>query len=305
MKPKLKKPAALKTGDTIRIVASSSPFDKAAFLAGVTLLESWGFNIKYQKNIFDREPYLAGSDQRRFDELASALADNTTKAILFARGGYGAMRLLALLDKKRIKTPPKIILGYSDLTALLNYFEQRLNWATFYGPVVAKDMSATSDSATLNSLKAALTSTKPLGEFNFNESLCLKSGKATAPITGGCLSIITSLMGTPYEINTNEKILFLEDINEKPYQIDRMLTQLKLAGKFKKCCGVIFGSLNGPNPHAHYEQTVMSVLGNLKIPILMNFPAGHSPIKITLPLGVNVCLDAKKKSLTYLESATI
>lgn len=299
----LKKPQHLIPGDTIRIVASSSPFETEAFEAGLALLHSWGFKTKFQKNIFEREPYLAGSDKRRAKELISALHDDSAKAILFARGGYGAMRLLPLLDKIKIKSKPKIILGYSDITCLLNYIQKRLGWITFYGPVVAKDLSLATDGHTKNSFYECLTSTKNIAPMVFDEAQSIRTGKATAPMVGGCLSLIVSQLGTPYDLNTDNRILFLEDVNEKPYQIDRMLTHLKLAGKFKKCRGLVFGSLAGPNPSDHYRQTIQSVLEDCRFPILSNISAGHTKIKTTLPLGLKIKLDAKAKSITYLEAA--
>ena len=195
---KLKKPSALKPGDTIRIVASSSPFDKRAFLQGVKLLNHWGFKTKYHQSIFAKQPYLAGTDKRRASELIQALNDDSAKAILFARGGYGSMRLLPLLDKATIKSTPKIILGYSDITSLLAYFQKRLGWVNFYGPVVAKDLHAQAHQATLNSLKTNLTSNNGLNTFNPHKIIALKKGKAQGVLMGGCLSLIVSLLGTPY-----------------------------------------------------------------------------------------------------------
>jgi muramoyltetrapeptide carboxypeptidase len=300
---KLIKPPSLNPDDTIRIVASSSPFEKEAFFKGTDCLQSLGWQITYQGDIFAKRPYLAGDDARRLEELASALTDPVAKAIFFARGGYGSMRLLPMLDRLRIKPKPKIILGYSDITSLLIYVAQRFGWVTFYGPVVAKDIGFNADGLTINTLKLAVTHTKPLGKLKFDQVSALKKGEASAPMLGGCLSLIVAHMGTPYELNTDGKILFLEDINEKPYAIDRMLTQLKIAGKFKKCKGIVFGSLAGANPLEHYEETILDVLKDYDFPILFNFPAGHSESKVTLPLGVKVKIATRDRSLTYLEAA--
>lgn len=290
-------------GDTIRIVASSSPFNKEAFLAGTHLLKSWGFKVKYQKDIFAKTPYLAGSDKRRASELAAALADDSTKAILFARGGYGATRLLPLLDKMTIQARPKIILGYSDITALLFYIQKRFGWITFYGPVVAKDLSQHTHQRTLRSFKNCLTKKAPYPKaIQSKHFITVKKGKATAPLVGGCLTLLATQIGTRYEPNTAGKILFLEDVNEKPYEVDRMLTHLKQAGKFKDCRGLIF-SIPGPNPMEHYIETIQDIFKDTKIPILFGLPAGHTKIKLTLPLGATVSLDSTKKSLTFMESS--
>lgn len=297
----MKKPLALKPGDTIRIVASSSPFDPEDFRKGIQLLKFWGFKTKYQKNIFSKKPYLAGSDARRAGELLTALRDPHAKAIFFARGGYGSMHLLPYLDKCKIPPNPKIILGYSDITSLLSFFQKKWGWVTFYGPVVSKDIQLKTHATTLKSLKNAITKLKPLKPIR-SPMMVLKPGLTTAPLTGGCLSLIVSLIGTKYDLNTDNKILFLEDINEKPYKIDRMLTHMKLAGKFRKCRGLIF-SIPGPNPKQHYIATIQDVLKDFRGPIVFNFPAGHTKVKLTVPLGIRACLNTQKKSLEFLESA--
>ncbi|MFH1355659.1 MAG: LD-carboxypeptidase [bacterium] len=298
----LVKPSPLKKGDTIHIVASSSPFERAAFEEGVTLLENWGFKVAYNDNIFDKIPYLAGTDERRAEELITALECPNTKAILFARGGYGAMRLLPLLDKN-LKTPKaKIIIGYSDITCLLSYLYQRYQWMTFYGPVVSKDISNTMHEQTMASLQSHLTATNLEKTLTFNNAHSLYKGRATAPLTGGCLTLIVSLLGTSYEINTENKILFIEDTNEKPYEIDRMLTHLKLAGKFDHCSGLIFGSLKGPNPDEHYIETIKGITKEYNIPILFNIPVGHSNPKLTLPLGATITLNTENNTITFEES---
>lgn len=298
----MKKPFALKPGDTIRIVASSSPFSHEDFHKGIHLLKSWGFKTKYQKNIFSKKPYLAGSDERRANELVAALKDPEAKAILFARGGYGATRILPYLDRYQLPAKPKIILGYSDITALHGYFNKRGGWMTFYGPVVSKDIHEKASAVTLKSLKNALTQTTKPKPFKSSQLVVLKKGKATGELIGGCLSLIVSLIGTPYDFKTDGKILFLEDINEKPYKIDRMLTQMKLAGKFKKCRGLIF-SIPGPNPKEHYIATIKDVLKDFRGPIVFNFPAGHTKVKLTVPFGIKVRLDSYRKSLEFLEPA--
>lgn len=299
---KLKKPKALKKGDTIHVVASSSPFDKTQFLKGVAVLKRWGFRVRYHKGIFKRHPYLAGSDKRRARELIHAL-NNKAAAILFARGGYGSMRLLSLLDNEKITGHPKVILGYSDVTSLLIYLQKRLGWVNFYGPVVAGNLGANADSDTLDSLYTILTSTRPVGPYHFEDVVTIKKGRVRAPLVGGCLSLVTSLLGTQYELNTDNKILFLEDVNERPYEVDRMLMHLKLAGKLKKCRGLIFGPFVGPNPAEHYLKTVKDIVSECNFPVVFNFPAGHGPKKLSLPLGIQAELDATRKTLTFLEGA--
>lgn len=299
----MKKPHPLKPGDTIGIAASSSPFNKEDFLSGVANLEKLGFKVFYQDDIFDKNRYLAGSDERRGKELIQLIADPNIKAILFARGGYGLLRLLPLLDRIKITSLPKIILGYSDITSLLIYLHQVYGWVSFYGPVVAKDFSTPLNSQTLESFIKAVTETNPLNPFCFSETETLKGGKAKGILVGGCLSLVVASLGTPYEINTKDKILFLEDVNEKPYSIDRLLTQLLLAGKLDEVRGILFGHFSKGGDLFHIQEAIVDVLQNISVPVLSNFPAGHGPVKITLPLGVELELDADKKTVFYLEGA--
>lgn len=299
----MSKPNPLKPGDTIGIAASASPFDRNEFLKGIENLKSLGFKVFYRDDIFNRERYLAGSDKRRGEELEELIENPEIKAVLFARGGYGMMRILPWLHKKIFKSPPKIVLGYSDITTFLNYLYQKYGWVTFYGPVVAKDLSSNLDSDTKKHFFSALTQSTPLGPFQFADTVSLRGGACEGVVVGGCLSLVVSSLGTPFEINADNKILFLEDTNEKPYSIDRMLTQLLLAGKLKKVKGILFGSfVNGGEP-LHFREAVEDVLKDFAGPILFNFPAGHSSMKVTVPLGIKARLDADKKEFQYLEAA--
>lgn len=297
------KPQALKPGDLIGIAASASPFEREAFEEGVLVLKNMGFEVYFRPDIFEKKSYLAGSDTRRAEELLELLNNPQIKAVLFARGGYGLMRLLPALDSKKISSEPKIVLGYSDITSLHLYLMQKKGWPIFYGPVVAKDLKLAMDAATRGSLYQALTQVGALPEMHFPETVALKPGVCEGVVTGGCLSLVVASLGTPYEIATDDRILFLEDINEKAYAVDRMLTQLTLAGKLQKVRGLIFGSFANGGDLSHYRETVEDVLRDFKGPVLFNFPAGHSPVKITLPLGVKARLDAGTRTLHYLESA--
>jgi len=293
----------LKKGDRIGIAAAASPFHEEAFLKGVEFLKKEGYEVYFRDDIFDKKDYLAVSDERRCQELIELLENPKIKAILFARGGYGSMRLLPYLDsyfKKRPKVQPKIIIGYSDLTSLLLYFLQNKKMNPYYGPVVAKDLGESTDKLTQSYLRKALGDTKPLGELKFKEVESLQSGKALGEITGGCLSLVVASLGTPYEINTKGKILFLEDIHEKPYAVDRMLTQLTLAKKLKTVKGVIFGSLIYDGPESAMKEAILHGLQGFKGPVLYGFPAGHGKCKITFPLGVKVRMDADKKTVDFL-----
>lgn len=297
----LKKITVLQKNDLIRIVAPSSPFDKQAFMAGVSVLKQWGFKIRYQKDIFAKKDYLAGDDKRRACELIAALRDKKTKAILFARGGYGVMRLLPYLDKARLNPKPKIVLGCSDITPLLDYCRTRFGWPTFYGPnVISEGLHNEKDVLTRSAFLQCLTAKKAWLKKTFPQSKIMRHGTAVAPIVGGCLTLICATMGTPYEMNTDNKILFLEDTGEKPYRIDRLLTQLKLAGKFKKCRGIIFGASLAHASMQENIKLIRDVLGEFRIPIVFNFPMGHTKQMVTVPLGVKAKLDTQKKTLAIV-----
>jgi muramoyltetrapeptide carboxypeptidase len=300
------KPPPLQKGDLIGIAAPASPFDRIEFEKGVQTLQNLGFQVRFRDDIFSSHRYLAGEDCRRIDELMGYFTDPKVKAIVFARGGYGTMRILPRLDFDRIARTPKIVIGYSDMTPLLIYLHQHFSWAVFHGPVVAKGMGDQFKNRGKNSLLHALTKPTSLGEVK-NEGLAyLKKGKANAPLIGGCLSMIIANLKTPYEIDTEGVILFLEDVNEKPYKIDRMLTQLRLAGKFEGVKGLVFGPFqnHGGSPK-EVEEVILDVLADLKIPIVFGFPSGHMDDMMTIPMGVEVELDSEKNSVNFLEGALL
>ena len=297
------KPEPLQPGDTIGVVAPASCFDAEAFQRGVQKLEGLGFNVRYREDIFSKQRYLAGSDPRRFGELKEFLLAPDVKAIFAARGGYGSMRLLPQLEK--LSPPqPKILMGYSDITSLLNFAWQRWGWVTFHGPVVAKDIGDRLAECGERSLLQALTDPKPLGEFKQEGLVGLQPGQARGRLVGGCLSLVVCSLGTPYQIETEGCVLYLEDIGEKLYSLDRMLTHLRQAGILHKAKAIVFGPLKD----AHDEPVVVmnlliDLLGDLKIPILFGFPSGHREDCWTIPVGIEVSVDADRSALTFEEGA--
>ncbi len=300
----LKKPPALKPGDLIAVSAAASCFDGEAFLKGVERIRYWCFQVSYREDIFSKKRYLAGDDRRRLEELSSYLQDPKVKAIFLARGGYGSMRLLPGLEKLPTDLPPKILLGYSDFTSVLMFARQRWGWVTFQGPVVAKDISGNLQGDGVQSLLRALTDPRPLGELRPAGMISLHPGRARGALVGGCLSLIVCSLGTPYQIEAQDGILYLEDVGEKLYSLDRMLTHLRLAGVFDQVRGIVFGPLKD----AHDKQEVIvdlmrDLLTDLKIPILFGFPCGHREDSWTIPLGLPVTLDADRKSLVFEEEA--
>lgn len=303
------KPAALKHGNKVGIVAPASSFHREEFEAGCGKLRELGYEPVYTESIFDRDLYFAGTTERRVRELEEMFVRDDVKAILCARGGYGANYLLPHLDIEKIAAHPKIFVGYSDVTCLLTYILDATGLVTFQGPMIAKDFGREQgvNSASWQTLMGA---TPEFDSSNYPGLRSLANGSAGGILYGGCLSILVASLGTPYEIQTAGKILFIEDVATKPYQIDRMLKQLKLAGKFTDVKGIVFGEMLDcaqPGRHGYtLEDIILRVVGDLGIPIAFGLPSGHvSKSNITLPFGVNAALEVtdSSASLKLLESA--
>lgn len=301
----MKKQRALKSGDVIGIAAPASPFDRNVFQKGVRALEKLGFEAYYRKDIFDQNRYFAGSEARRAGEFMELVERKNISAIMFARGGYGSQRIIPLLDAARIAEFKKPFVGFSDLTALLTFLRQSAGVPTMYGPVITQ-LANSPAGITAESLMRALTSEGPLGQVPTDGARILKPGRASGKLVGGCISLINSSIGTPYELDTTDSILFLEDTGEKVYVIDRMLTQLKASGAFDSVKGIVFGSLNPLEGEPHeVDKAILDVLSDFEGPVVKSFPAGHVEDFVTLPLGTHVDLDAEvagdKPRLTYTE----
>lgn len=299
------KPPPLRRGDTIGIVAPASNIQRELFDAGVARLRELGYQVELGSSIFDQDLYFAGPPELRARDLMQMFERDDIRAILCARGGYGANYLLPLLDLDIVRRHPKILVGYSDITCLLTWITDETGLVTFHGPMATKDFG-NQDGVNLESWLASL---EGKSHFHLNPIRTLNPGDAEGELYGGCLSILAASLGTPYEFETGNNILFLEDIGTKPYQIDRMLMQLKFAGKFDGVRGIVFGEMldcvqpGGQN--YSLEQVIMRVLGDLNIPIAFGLPSGHVRSgNVTLPFGVRSRLHAGQNSatLTILES---
>src|SRR6266478_6042958 len=308
------KPRALRPGDKVGIVAPSSNVKREMLEAGCDGLRRAGYEPFYFESILERDLYFAGSLVRRALELEDMFARDDIRAIVCARGGYGSNYLLPALDSKtinlkKIAAHPKMFVGYSDLTTLLTRFADSANFVTFHGPMVAKDFSG-ADGVDLPSWQSAVTGETEWEIGEGSGAKPLVAGEAEGILYGGCLSILVAALGTPYEIRTAGAILFVEDIAAKPYQIDRMLMQLKLAGKLKDVRGIIFGEMldcqQGPTQDYSLEEVVLRVVGDLGIPVAFGLRSGHvSRANITLPIGVRAKLEVGGEvKLKILESAT-
>lgn len=241
--------------------------------------------------------YLAGTDEQRAADFNEAARDPRVRGIFALRGGYGTMRILEKIDYKALARDPKVVLGYSDLTALLNAITQRTGLLTFHGPVAALSQFTALET---QALRAAVMSAEPLGALQAPEAQTLIGGVARGRLAGGNLSLIAALLGTPYEINTRGALLVLEDVDESPYRIDRMLTQLRMSGALSRAAGIIAG---GWTNCGVTDELLRDRLGDLGIPVLTETLIGHIDEQWTLPIGARATLDANARTLTIEEPA--
>lgn len=303
------RPRALRPGDKIGLIAPASSFNREAFEAGCNRLRQMGYEAVYSPGIFDRDLYFAGSAERRLRELEDMLQRDDIAALIGVRGGYGSNYLLQNLDFDLFAARPKILLGSSDLTTLLTAVGDRTGLVTFHGPMVAKDIAGgTFDVSSWNQALQGSSSWTIAAEG----AEVLRPGRGQGHLYGGCLSLLAASLGTPFEIETEETILFLEDVGEKPYQIDRMLMQLLLAGKFEGVRGVIFGEMLDcvqPGGQSYtLQEVIRRALADLKVPLVYGLKSGHvSGGNITLPLGMQAALSAGDSGvqLKILEAATL
>lgn len=303
------RPKALERGDVIGLVAPASPFSREAMHQGMEALESMGFSLRYDESIFEGGAFLAGDDERRAGELMAMFADAGIDGIFSVRGGYGSARILDRLDADVIRKNPKVLVGYSDITALLNYLLQKAGVIAFHGPLVTE--MGRMDGPTSDAMLRAVTSTEPLGAIRIPGPGRIRGGAAEGPLVGGSLTLIANSLGTPYELDTSGKILLLEEIGERPYRVDRLLTHLRMAGIFDDAAGVVLGEFvdctepdsEGGNHGVPVEEILGDVLDRFDGPVLAGLPVGHGRTNITLPLGVHVRLDADNGTLEFLEPA--
>jgi muramoyltetrapeptide carboxypeptidase len=292
----------LKQGGKIGVVAPAGCVDGESLLAGVEMIRSEGFEVELSPGIHERKGYLAGDGERRATELLSFFYRSDIDAIFCARGGFGSIQLLPYLAKAEGSLPAKIFVGYSDITILLNWLLQSRSMVTFHAPMVAmetgRELSERSRNHFWRTLKGEIKAwTVSLGEI-------VRPGRAEGEMLGGCLSILVTTLGTPYEIDTTGKLLFLEDVGERPYRIERMLTHLKLAGKFDHLAGLVFGDFTmceGEGPR-DVRQIIAELFHEAPYPVMTGMAAGHGQENLTLPFGVTMALDGNSSTLSLIES---
>ena len=296
----------------VGIVAPASNIKRELLEQGCEELRRLGYTPFYLPSILEQDLYFAGSAERRARELEEMFSRDEVRAIVCARGGYGANYLLGELDPAKIAGHPKIFCGYSDVTTLLTCFADSARFVTFHGPMVTKDF-AHQEGVDLASWQAALTGADNWEITSAADSgaMGLVDGTAEGVLYGGCLSILVAALGTPHDIHTNDTILFMEDVNAKPYQVDRMLMQLKLAGKLRGVKGIVFGEMldcaQSNNQGYTLQEVVLRIVGDMGIPVAYGLRSGHVTRKnITLPIGVRASLrvNGGQVTLKILEAAT-
>ena len=295
------KPSALKPGGKIAVVAPAGCVDEEALEAGAAVLRRNGFDVEFSPSIRARKGYLAGDAEARARELVSFFSRGDIDAIFCARGGFGAIQTLPFLGDE-IRNRPKIFAGYSDITVLLNWFLQRFDMVTFHAPMVAMDFAGGLTARSEAQLWDTLTGKSRGWEVKLGE--IIRPGRSEGEMMGGCLSLLVTTLATPYEIETEGKLLFLEDVGEKPYRIERMLTHLKMAGKLEGPAGVVLGDFTGCEADGPRDvrQVVGEIFANEPYQVVMGLTAGHGEENLTLPFGVRMALDGTSGTLALIES---
>jgi muramoyltetrapeptide carboxypeptidase len=317
-KSKLIKPKRLAKGDTIAVIAPASGLSNEDFDKALKNLADLGFKTIAGKHARNRTGFLAGTDKERLEDLHWAFSAKEIDAVWCVRGGYGISRLLPDVDYDLIKRNPKIFIGYSDVTALHLAISQNCNLVTFHGPVAASNFSDYTKKHAVNALmnpsapyKVELSPDNVAKESNLFKTEVITKGKCRGRLVGGNLSLLSALAGTPFRLkNPKGKILFIEDVGEQPYRIDRMLTQLRQSVELRQFAGIALGVFEDCNPRdAATSQSLMDVLkdrlGDLKIPVVYGLSFGHIRDQFTLPVGIEAEFDTANATMTFLETGVV
>ena len=306
------KPSKLKKGDVIGLISpASSPNDENLIARGIKYLEGMGYQTLLGNNVGKIRGYLAGTDEERVKDIHQMFSDKKVKAIICLRGGYGAFRLLDKIDYKIIRNNPKIFIGFSEITALQMAFLRKANLITFAGPMVLPNFSKEVSTYTEENFWRMMTSNKKPGRIKIskiNRLSLISPNEVSGIIVGGNLAVFTSLLGTGYLPDLKNKILFLEDISEPPYKIDRMFNQLKLNKVFKNVKGIILGSFvdcyepDVKKKTLTLEEICDDYLRTMNIPVIRSFPHGHIKDMLTLPIGTRIKLNSRKGFVEFMES---
>lgn len=303
------RPRALRVGDRVMLISPASWFDPQRVQVGMDSLKQIGYQPLLARHAFARHgQYSAGTPQERLEDLHSAFSDPSVRAIICSRGGYGSAEIVSGLDLELIRRNPKIFVGCSDISSLQLYLHDTTGLVVFHGPMAAGDFSR-DNGVDHDSWQNALSQGAPWPLGADAGLRILKPGKAQGKFYGGCLSILAASLGTPYAVKTENTVLFLEDVGAKPYQIERMLLQLKLAGKLDRVQGIVFGAMmdcvQPGAPQDLLEPVLLRVLADFPGPVAIGLRSGHVPERnITLPIGVQCELElSKTPMLRFIEPA--
>ncbi len=302
MEPKIIKPARLFPGDIIGVAAPAGPFEIEKFERGVAAIKDMGFEVLVPDNLQQPESYLAGSDAMRASVLKDLFKAPEVKGIICARGGYGSMRILDLLDFDLFGHHPKIFLGFSDISALISSISTQSRLVAFHGPNIITLGKATPQTKT--SFYRAVTSDKPL-DIRPQNTKVITPGKGNGVVAGGNLATLSHLLGTPYSPTYRGCLFVMEDIGEAPYKIDRMLFQMRMAGCFQGISGVVLGSFQDCGRYEDICIIVKNIFVDMNIPILGGFEIGHGDDNMTIPMGIRATLDTDQGALVYQEAAVL
>jgi muramoyltetrapeptide carboxypeptidase len=308
-RPRIRKPPRIRTGDVVGVIAPSGVPSEERLHTGVSVLEGWGLRVRLGDAVLARHGYLAGDDETRGADLQRMVDDPRVRAVFCARGGYGSQRLVPTLNLGPLAEAPKAIVGYSDATALLAALGT-LDVVGIHGPMVADDIARGLSVRSEETLRRVLSDPEWLWEVEV--PVTIRSGQARGRLMGGCLSVLISTLGTPYAPDTRGAVLFLEDVAERPYRLDRLLTQLAQAGKLDGLAGLVFGAMDacpmvdGIGP----LEVIRSCCSNLPYPVAFGLNAGHTVAgagceNLALPLGIDVELDTASGRLAALEAAVV
>lgn len=310
------KPRRLREGDTVGLIAPASNMsENESVRFAIDVIRSFGFVVKESAHLYDRDQYLAGSDLDRANDVNWMFADDSVDAIFCLRGGYGTPRILPFLDYDMVARNPKVFLGFSDITAILIALHVKAGLIGFHGPTarIFTDYTLAEFNKVLMQPTAnTIIGAPPAIEIRAgvvesdNRITRFAGGTATGPLLGGNLSLIVTLIGTPYEPDFNGRILFIEETHEEPYRVDRMLTQLWLAGKLQQTAGIVFGKITKSETSMNtfsIEEVIRMRCGSLGVPVIRGLMIGHVKDQTVVPIGVNARLDADAGTLTLLEPA--
>ncbi|GEN52473.1 S66 peptidase family protein [Halobacillus faecis] len=297
------KPKRLNQGDTVGVIAPASPPDLKNLDKGLSFLESLGLKVKLGVHVKKKHGYLAGNDEERMEDFHQMFQDSEVAAIFCAGGGYGTGRILSTIDYATVKANPKIFWGYSDITSLHTAIRQETGLVTFHGPMLCSDVGKEDFDEESKKMFQQLFQPEVV---HYDERLSplevIGEGEASGEVVGGNLSLLVNTMGTPYEIDTKGKLLFIEDVGEQPYRLDSFFNQLKLAGKLEDAAGIILGDFSGTETEKTKEtlslaQVYEDYFSRLKKPVLAGFKIGHCLPHYSIPFGTDAVLSSHKKSL--------